>query len=56
MKTLATRSDFDFNFSWFRVLGFRVLGFSVSGFRAGLHGFTVFVILESKQLKPCAGI
>jgi hypothetical protein len=26
MKTLAIRSDFDFNFSWFRVL---ILGFRV---------------------------
>ena len=53
MKTLAIRSDFDFKFSGFRVLilGFRGLGFRVLGFRV-----LVFVVLESKQLKPCAGI
>ena len=28
MKTLAIRSDFDFEFSGFRVLAFRVLGFA----------------------------
>ena len=45
MKTLAIRSDFDFKFSGFRS-SFRVLGFRV----------LVFVVLESKKLKPCVGI
>ena len=51
MKTLAIRSD-----SWLQVLMISGLnlGFSVLGFQ--VLGFTVFVILESKKLKPCEGI